>query len=167
MSDSFWCCNSFAAIYCLQINIVQLRDRLCQAHGELPVGPEAPKSPYERRSMPKGRVGPAAGQMPLPQVPAQQYYQQVNGFCQAGWSCSRILKWMDHVISLPFPFLNLNSIHAIPISPFESKLICAAFPSVQMPPLLFFWKQLSCTLSRSLVLLLLLLLCILKILMQY
>ncbi|KYO42717.1 protein transport protein Sec31A isoform X6 [Alligator mississippiensis] len=59
-----------------QINIVQLRDRLCQAHGELPVGPEAPKSPYERRSMPKGRVGPAAGQMPLPQVPAQQYYQQ-------------------------------------------------------------------------------------------
>ncbi|XP_006037591.1 protein transport protein Sec31A isoform X9 [Alligator sinensis] len=56
-----------------QINVVQLRDRLCQAHGELP---EAPKSPYERRSMPKGRVGPAAGQMPLPQVPAQQYYQQ-------------------------------------------------------------------------------------------
>ncbi|XP_006037589.1 protein transport protein Sec31A isoform X7 [Alligator sinensis] len=58
-----------------QINVVQLRDRLCQAHGELP---EAPKSPYERRSMPKGRVGPAAGQMPLPQVPAQQYYQQVR-----------------------------------------------------------------------------------------
>uniref|UniRef100_A0A7M4FA64 Protein transport protein Sec31A n=1 Tax=Crocodylus porosus TaxID=8502 RepID=A0A7M4FA64_CROPO len=65
-----------------QMNIVQLRDRLYQAQGELPVGPEAQKSPYERQSMPKGRVGPAAGQMPLPQVPAQQYYQQVNGFCQ-------------------------------------------------------------------------------------
>uniref|UniRef100_A0A7M4F8M9 Protein transport protein Sec31A n=1 Tax=Crocodylus porosus TaxID=8502 RepID=A0A7M4F8M9_CROPO len=59
-----------------QMNIVQLRDRLYQAQGELPVGPEAQKSPYERQSMPKGRVGPAAGQMPLPQVPAQQYYQQ-------------------------------------------------------------------------------------------
>uniref|UniRef100_A0A7M4FA00 Protein transport protein Sec31A n=1 Tax=Crocodylus porosus TaxID=8502 RepID=A0A7M4FA00_CROPO len=61
-----------------QMNIVQLRDRLYQAQGELPVGPEAQKSPYERQSMPKGRVGPAAGQMPLPQVPAQQYYQQVR-----------------------------------------------------------------------------------------
>ncbi|XP_067412957.1 protein transport protein Sec31A isoform X8 [Emydura macquarii macquarii] len=59
-----------------QPNIVLLRDRLCRAQGELPVGQEAPKSPYEREPMPKGRAGPAAGQMQMPQGPAQQYYQQ-------------------------------------------------------------------------------------------
>ncbi|XP_067412958.1 protein transport protein Sec31A isoform X9 [Emydura macquarii macquarii] len=61
-----------------QPNIVLLRDRLCRAQGELPVGQEAPKSPYEREPMPKGRAGPAAGQMQMPQGPAQQYYQQVR-----------------------------------------------------------------------------------------
>ncbi|KAM6136390.1 protein transport protein Sec31A [Phoenicopterus ruber ruber] len=59
-----------------QPNIVLLRDRLCRAQGELPAGQEALKAPYERQPMPKGRAGPAAGQMQGPQAPAQQYYQQ-------------------------------------------------------------------------------------------
>ncbi|NXV13860.1 SC31A protein, partial [Cepphus grylle] len=59
-----------------QPNIVLLRDRLCRAQGELPVGQEAFKTPYERQPMPKGRAGPVAGQMQGPQAPAQQYYQQ-------------------------------------------------------------------------------------------
>ncbi|KFQ60591.1 Protein transport protein Sec31A, partial [Pelecanus crispus] len=59
-----------------QPNIVLLRDRLCRAQGELPVGQEALKAPYERQPMPKGRAGPVAGQMQGPQAPAQQYYQQ-------------------------------------------------------------------------------------------
>ncbi|XP_030347186.1 protein transport protein Sec31A isoform X6 [Strigops habroptila] len=59
-----------------QPNIVQLRDRLCRAQGELPQGQEAVKAPYERQPMPKGRAGPVAGQMQGPQAPAQQYYQQ-------------------------------------------------------------------------------------------
>ncbi|EMP30378.1 Protein transport protein Sec31A [Chelonia mydas] len=61
-----------------QPKIVLLRDRLCRAQGELPMGQEAPKSPYEREPMPKGRAGPVAGQMQMPQGPAQQYYQQVR-----------------------------------------------------------------------------------------
>ncbi|XP_074806600.1 protein transport protein Sec31A isoform X9 [Natator depressus] len=61
-----------------QPKIVLLRDRLCRAQGELPVGQEAPKSPYEREPMPKGRAGPVAGQTQMPQGPAQQYYQQVR-----------------------------------------------------------------------------------------
>ncbi|KAM6072717.1 protein transport protein Sec31A isoform 12-T12 [Theristicus caerulescens] len=59
-----------------QPNIMLLRDRLCRAQGELPVGQEAIKAPYERQPMPKGRAGPVAGQMQGPQAPAQQYYQQ-------------------------------------------------------------------------------------------
>ncbi|NXY74979.1 SC31A protein, partial [Glareola pratincola] len=59
-----------------QPNIVLLRDRLCRAQGELPVGQEAFKAPYERQPMPKGWAGPMAGQMQGPQAPAQQYYQQ-------------------------------------------------------------------------------------------
>ncbi|NWQ94184.1 SC31A protein, partial [Burhinus bistriatus] len=59
-----------------QPNIVLLRDRLCRAQGELPVGQEAFKAPYERQPMPKGQAGPVAGQMQGPQAPAQQYYQQ-------------------------------------------------------------------------------------------
>ncbi|NWU58331.1 SC31A protein, partial [Dromas ardeola] len=59
-----------------QPNIVLLRDRLCRAQGELPVGQEAFKAPYERQPMPKGRAGPVVGQMQGPQAPAQQYYQQ-------------------------------------------------------------------------------------------
>ncbi|NXD66055.1 SC31A protein, partial [Eolophus roseicapillus] len=59
-----------------QPNIMQLRDRLCRAQGELPKGQEAVKAPYERQPMPKGRAGPMAGQMQGPQAPAQQYYQQ-------------------------------------------------------------------------------------------
>ncbi|XP_027683784.2 protein transport protein Sec31A isoform X10 [Chelonia mydas] len=59
-----------------QPKIVLLRDRLCRAQGELPMGQEAPKSQYEREPMPKGRAGPVAGQMQMPQGPAQQYYQQ-------------------------------------------------------------------------------------------
>nr|XP_020657434.1 protein transport protein Sec31A isoform X3 [Pogona vitticeps] len=58
--------------------IVQLRERICRAQGELPRGPEAPKAPYERQPAAKGRVGPATGQMQMPQVPTQQYYQQVR-----------------------------------------------------------------------------------------
>ncbi|KAM9581028.1 protein transport protein Sec31A isoform 15-T16 [Guaruba guarouba] len=59
-----------------QPNIMQLRDRLCRAQGELPQGQEAVRAPYERQPMPKGRAGPVAGQMQGPQAPAQQYYQQ-------------------------------------------------------------------------------------------
>ncbi|XP_063271213.1 protein transport protein Sec31A isoform X9 [Prinia subflava] len=59
-----------------QPNIVQLRDRLCRAQGELPVGQDGPKAPCEREPVPKGRAGPVAGRMQAPQVPAQQYYQQ-------------------------------------------------------------------------------------------
>ncbi|XP_063191199.1 protein transport protein Sec31A isoform X4 [Chroicocephalus ridibundus] len=61
-----------------QPNIVLLRDRLCRAQGELPVGQEAFKAPYERQPMPKGRAGPVAGQMQGHPAPAQQYYQQVR-----------------------------------------------------------------------------------------
>ncbi|NXW22152.1 SC31A protein, partial [Circaetus pectoralis] len=59
-----------------QPNIMLLRDRLCRAQGELPVGQEALKAPYERQPMPKGQAAPVAGQMQGPQAPAQQYYQQ-------------------------------------------------------------------------------------------
>ncbi|NXH59935.1 SC31A protein, partial [Rhabdornis inornatus] len=56
-----------------QPNIVQLRDRLCRAQGELPAGQDSLKGPYEREPMPKGQAGPGTGRM---QAPAQQYYQQ-------------------------------------------------------------------------------------------
>ncbi|NXH33012.1 SC31A protein, partial [Myiagra hebetior] len=59
-----------------QPNIVQLRERLCRAQGELPAGQDSLKGPYEREPMPKGRAGPVAGRMQAPQAPAQQYYQQ-------------------------------------------------------------------------------------------
>nr|XP_056711148.1 protein transport protein Sec31A isoform X3 [Euleptes europaea] len=59
-----------------QPNIVLLRDRICRAQGELPMGQEAPKAPYERQPVDKGRAGPTGGQMP--QVPGQQYYQQAK-----------------------------------------------------------------------------------------
>uniref|UniRef100_A0A8V5G4Y3 Protein transport protein Sec31A n=2 Tax=Melopsittacus undulatus TaxID=13146 RepID=A0A8V5G4Y3_MELUD len=61
-----------------QRNIMQLRDRLCRAQGELPQGQEAIKAPHERQPLPKGRAGPVAGQMQGPQAPVQQYYQQVR-----------------------------------------------------------------------------------------
>ncbi|NXI07439.1 SC31A protein, partial [Irena cyanogastra] len=61
-----------------QPNIVQLRDRLCRAQGELPVGQDGLKGPHEREPMPKGRAGPVAGRMQAPQAPAQQYYQQAD-----------------------------------------------------------------------------------------
>ncbi|XP_074761014.1 protein transport protein Sec31A isoform X6 [Athene noctua] len=57
-----------------QPNIMLLRDRLCRARGEIPVGQEALKAPYERQ--PKGRAGPVAEQVQGPQAPSQQYYQQ-------------------------------------------------------------------------------------------
>ncbi|NWQ65079.1 SC31A protein, partial [Neopipo cinnamomea] len=59
-----------------QPNIMQLRDRLCRAQGELLVGQDGIKGPYEREPVPKGRAGPVAGRMQTPQAPAQQYYQQ-------------------------------------------------------------------------------------------
>ncbi|XP_023782007.1 protein transport protein Sec31A isoform X11 [Cyanistes caeruleus] len=59
-----------------QPNIVQLRDRLCRAQGELPVGQDGLKGQYEREHVPKGRAGPVPGRMQAPQAPAQQYYQQ-------------------------------------------------------------------------------------------
>ncbi|NXE60943.1 SC31A protein, partial [Calcarius ornatus] len=59
-----------------QPNIVQLRDRLCRAQGQLPAGQDSLKAPHEREPMAKGRAGPAAGRMQAPQAPAQQYYQQ-------------------------------------------------------------------------------------------
>ncbi|XP_060134390.1 protein transport protein Sec31A isoform X11 [Zootoca vivipara] len=60
-----------------QPNIILLRERICRAQGELSRGPEAPKVPYERQPVaPRGRIGPAASQAQMPQVPAQQYYHQ-------------------------------------------------------------------------------------------
>ncbi|XP_033016661.1 protein transport protein Sec31A isoform X12 [Lacerta agilis] len=60
-----------------QPNIILLRERICRAQGEPSRGPEAPKVPYERQpAAPRGRIGPAAGQAQMPQVPAQQYYHQ-------------------------------------------------------------------------------------------
>ncbi|NXI28876.1 SC31A protein, partial [Sterrhoptilus dennistouni] len=59
-----------------QPNIVQLRDRLCRAQGELPVGQDGLKAPFEREPVSKGRAAPVAGRMQAPQAPAQQYYQQ-------------------------------------------------------------------------------------------
>ncbi|XP_053260219.1 protein transport protein Sec31A isoform X12 [Podarcis raffonei] len=60
-----------------QPNIILLRERICRAQGELSRAPEAPKVPYERQpAAPRGRIGPAAGQAQMPQVPAQQYYHQ-------------------------------------------------------------------------------------------
>ncbi|NXT11504.1 SC31A protein, partial [Prunella fulvescens] len=59
-----------------QPNIVQLRDRLCRAQGQLPAGQDGLKAPYEREPMAKGRAGPVAARMQAPQAPAQQYYQQ-------------------------------------------------------------------------------------------
>ncbi|XP_074946428.1 protein transport protein Sec31A isoform X26 [Phalacrocorax aristotelis] len=67
---------TFLPVNTNQPNITLLRDRLCRAQGELPVGQEALKAPYERQPMPKGPAGPVAGQMQGPQAPAQQYYQQ-------------------------------------------------------------------------------------------
>ncbi|XP_064306475.1 protein transport protein Sec31A isoform X15 [Phalacrocorax carbo] len=69
---------TFLPVNTNQPNIMLLRDRLCRAQGELPVGQEALKAPYERQPMPKGPAGPVAGQMQGPQAPAQQYYQQVR-----------------------------------------------------------------------------------------
>uniref|UniRef100_A0A663LWN7 Protein transport protein Sec31A n=1 Tax=Athene cunicularia TaxID=194338 RepID=A0A663LWN7_ATHCN len=57
-----------------QPNIVLLRDRLCRARGDIPVGQEALKAQYERQ--PKGQAGPVVEQMQGPQAPSQQYYQQ-------------------------------------------------------------------------------------------
>ncbi|XP_026703256.1 protein transport protein Sec31A isoform X1 [Athene cunicularia] len=59
-----------------QPNIVLLRDRLCRARGDIPVGQEALKAQYERQ--PKGQAGPVVEQMQGPQAPSQQYYQQVR-----------------------------------------------------------------------------------------
>uniref|UniRef100_A0A8C0FP59 Protein transport protein Sec31A n=1 Tax=Bubo bubo TaxID=30461 RepID=A0A8C0FP59_BUBBB len=70
-----------------QPNIMLLRDRLCRARGELPVGQEALKAPYERQPVPKGRAGPVAEQMQGPQAPAQQYYQQK----EAAQTCSSVV----------------------------------------------------------------------------
>ncbi|NXJ83077.1 SC31A protein, partial [Trogon melanurus] len=67
---------TFLPVNTNQPNIVLLRDRLCRAQGELPVGQETLRAPYERQPMPKGRAGPVVGQMQGPQAPAQQYYQQ-------------------------------------------------------------------------------------------
>ncbi|KAM6076155.1 protein transport protein Sec31A isoform 3-T4 [Chlamydotis macqueenii] len=69
---------TFLPVNTNQPNIVLLRNRLCRAQGELPVGQEALKAPYERQPMPKGQAGPVAGRMQGPQAPAQQYYQQVR-----------------------------------------------------------------------------------------
>ncbi|NXN27125.1 SC31A protein, partial [Nycticryphes semicollaris] len=69
-----------------QPNIMLLRDRLCRAQGEVPVGQEAFKTPYERQPMPKGRAGPVAGQLQGPQAPAQQYYQQGDNLPLPGFN---------------------------------------------------------------------------------
>ncbi|XP_057879921.1 protein transport protein Sec31A isoform X5 [Melospiza georgiana] len=66
---------SFLPANTSQPNIVQLRERLCRAQGQLPAGQE-PKAPHEREPVARGRAGPAPGRMQAPQAAAQQYYQQ-------------------------------------------------------------------------------------------
>ncbi|XP_054146152.1 protein transport protein Sec31A isoform X5 [Melozone crissalis] len=66
---------SFLPANTSQPNIVQLRERLCRAQGQLPAGQEL-KAPHEREPVARGRAGPAPGRMQAPQAPAQQYYQQ-------------------------------------------------------------------------------------------
>ncbi|KAM7021193.1 protein transport protein Sec31A isoform 10-T10 [Passerculus sandwichensis] len=68
---------SFLPANTSQPNIVQLRERLCRAQGQLPAGQE-PKAPHEREPAARGRAGPAPGRMQAPQAAAQQYYQQVR-----------------------------------------------------------------------------------------
>ncbi|NWW92667.1 SC31A protein, partial [Rhynochetos jubatus] len=67
---------TFLPVNTNQPNIMLLRDRLCRAQGELPVGQEALKVPYNRQPVPKGQPGPVAGRTQGPQAPAQQYCQQ-------------------------------------------------------------------------------------------
>uniref|UniRef100_A0A8B9PVU8 Protein transport protein Sec31A n=1 Tax=Apteryx owenii TaxID=8824 RepID=A0A8B9PVU8_APTOW len=92
-----------------QPNIVLLRDRLCRAQGELPVGQEALKAPYERQPMPKARAGSVAGQIQGPQAPAQQYYQQVSGLRRgivgsaAKRPCSPPPRYLQSLFSLFVP----------------------------------------------------------------
>uniref|UniRef100_A0A8C5J9U7 Protein transport protein Sec31A n=1 Tax=Junco hyemalis TaxID=40217 RepID=A0A8C5J9U7_JUNHY len=66
---------SFLPANTSQPNIVQLRERLCRAQGQLPAGQEL-KAPHEREPVARGRAGPAPGRMQAPQAPAPQYYQQ-------------------------------------------------------------------------------------------
>ncbi|XP_063012747.1 protein transport protein Sec31A isoform X9 [Melospiza melodia melodia] len=66
---------SFLPANTSQPNIVQLRERLCRAQGQLPAGQE-PKAPHEREPVARGRAGPAPGRIQAPQAAAQQYYQQ-------------------------------------------------------------------------------------------
>ncbi|XP_063012752.1 protein transport protein Sec31A isoform X14 [Melospiza melodia melodia] len=68
---------SFLPANTSQPNIVQLRERLCRAQGQLPAGQE-PKAPHEREPVARGRAGPAPGRIQAPQAAAQQYYQQVR-----------------------------------------------------------------------------------------
>uniref|UniRef100_A0A8C5NQE0 Protein transport protein Sec31A n=1 Tax=Junco hyemalis TaxID=40217 RepID=A0A8C5NQE0_JUNHY len=68
---------SFLPANTSQPNIVQLRERLCRAQGQLPAGQEL-KAPHEREPVARGRAGPAPGRMQAPQAPAPQYYQQVR-----------------------------------------------------------------------------------------
>ncbi|KAM4854508.1 protein transport protein Sec31A isoform 16-T17 [Thomomys bottae] len=60
-----------------QLNIVQLRDRLCRAQGQPVPGQESPRIPYERQQQQqpsKGRPGSIAGHPQMPRVQPQQYY---------------------------------------------------------------------------------------------
>ncbi|XP_064567234.1 protein transport protein Sec31A isoform X6 [Zonotrichia leucophrys gambelii] len=66
---------SFLPANTSQPNIVQLRERLCRAQGQLPAGQEL-QAPHEREPVVRGRAGPAPGRMQAPQAAAQQYYQQ-------------------------------------------------------------------------------------------
>uniref|UniRef100_A0A8D2NG68 Protein transport protein Sec31A n=1 Tax=Zonotrichia albicollis TaxID=44394 RepID=A0A8D2NG68_ZONAL len=68
---------SFLPANTSQPNIVQLRERLCRAQGQLPAGQEL-QAPHEREPVARGRAGPMPGRMQAPQAAAQQYYQQVR-----------------------------------------------------------------------------------------
>ncbi|KAM4854509.1 protein transport protein Sec31A isoform 17-T18 [Thomomys bottae] len=64
-----------------QLNIVQLRDRLCRAQGQPVPGQESPRIPYERQQQQqpsKGRPGSIAGHPQMPRVQPQQYYPHVR-----------------------------------------------------------------------------------------
>ncbi|XP_036619339.1 protein transport protein Sec31A isoform X8 [Trichosurus vulpecula] len=62
-----------------QPNIVQLRDRLRRAQGELGSEQEAAsRALYDRQHVVKGGPGPAAGQTQGPRAPTQQFYPHVR-----------------------------------------------------------------------------------------
>lgn len=102
--------------------------------------------------MPKGQAGLVVGQMQGPQAPAQQYYQQVNGFgSQGGTWCLSSGEWIEDFL-FSFLLIRAGAVWHASTKRLVVKVIGAAFQSVQTPPLLLVWKYPLNTLSSSLLL---------------